>query len=898
MDEAPKALGLSFADALRLTGVRLGDRALIGPRTVQIDLTDQCNNNCIGCWARSPFLHSTDDYDGLDKGSLPLESVVDLLDQLREMQVEQIFLGGGGEPLCHPDLIEVVRQAKTRGFEVVLNTNFTLADESTLFALAKLELDLLIVSLWAGTSTTYARIHPNKSADTFKRICNTLIALKDAKQAGKARLPRVKIYDVLCSINAHELEEMVHSARDLGAEEIDFAVFDPIPGRTGHLILTQQQIAEVKRTLEHLDRPPGLEINDALLLQRLSNVDVEKGVYDNGRIDTIPCYSGWFYARITTTGQVHSCLKSHRIPVGETAQRPFWQAWYGEGQDDFRRNTLKLDYTNPYLAKIGHDINFALPGCYRICDNLGMNLGIQRLAQSLPEMTLGMLELMEQAAARGGEHATPEALRGIYDHFAQVAQGGSDDQIAVEPVGDASPKIELNVASIDGASEQLAKLCDIDVPRLDLFDAKLPGAALLEHAKLLQRIGSEHGVDVVGPDSELCELARVVDQRLEQGTDRADLLRGLGAVLGGVYAGPYTLHLDLSNRCASDCRYCWFHSPLSAQRDDPYRLHGRSKDALLDIDLFEDLLRDLERLGMPGDVVLSGKGEPLLHPDLGRILAALTARGAFTTLISGGLPLERCAQTLVRGGLGRLYVSLSAPDAATYARLHDCADPKADFQRIVRGIEKVRKLRDEAGSAKPELVSANVLCAANAEMLIEIAEQAAELGVDFLRLQLMAVEPYNAELKLAPQQIELLRRDLPQALRIAQDGGVHLMDNLEQQLESLSEQSGDWSAGEYDTRPCLNGWYFSRVWADGRVSFCCMPRIVGDLHQTGFYELWRSEQYCRYRLAARSMAQQGSIEMLDGTPLRGPQCDRCPNYEMNSAMQRILEQNGLLRFLI
>ena len=41
---------------LEIIGVFDGVHAYKGPRCAQIDLTNRCNNNCIGCWCNSPLL--------------------------------------------------------------------------------------------------------------------------------------------------------------------------------------------------------------------------------------------------------------------------------------------------------------------------------------------------------------------------------------------------------------------------------------------------------------------------------------------------------------------------------------------------------------------------------------------------------------------------------------------------------------------------------------------------------------------------------------------------------------------------------------------------------------------------------------------------------------------------
>jgi MoaA/NifB/PqqE/SkfB family radical SAM enzyme len=39
-----------------VAGILDGSEAFTGPLSVQIDLTNKCNNSCIGCWCNSPLL--------------------------------------------------------------------------------------------------------------------------------------------------------------------------------------------------------------------------------------------------------------------------------------------------------------------------------------------------------------------------------------------------------------------------------------------------------------------------------------------------------------------------------------------------------------------------------------------------------------------------------------------------------------------------------------------------------------------------------------------------------------------------------------------------------------------------------------------------------------------------
>jgi len=392
---------IDLKQALRILGIRMGDRAFVGPQTVQIDLTDECNNNCVGCWARSPFLREEDNYDGLSKGTLDTAWVLNLIPDLKELGVEHIFLGGGGEPFCHMDIMRIIESFKVAKFQVTVNTNFTLLDEQRTRWLFDLRPDNLIVSLWAGTGETYSKLHPNKTSKTFERITENLLLLRRLKKENQIPTPRIKIYNVINRSNYSELAQMIRYGREVGVDLVEFAVFDPIPQRTDVFLLNPEQILFCQKFFENfVDNSPP-EVHYRLFLRRLGHPDAVRGAYDNGIYLNTPCTAGWTYARITTVGEVHSCLKSHRIPVGNICKSSFRDIWFSEAQNEFRKNTIKIDVDNPYLKNIGHDIQFPLPGCFRICDNLGENLATNDFLHGLNDLELTMLSEMERKAGEG-----------------------------------------------------------------------------------------------------------------------------------------------------------------------------------------------------------------------------------------------------------------------------------------------------------------------------------------------------------------------------------------------------------------------------------------------------------------------------------------------------------------
>jgi MoaA/NifB/PqqE/SkfB family radical SAM enzyme len=940
---------LNLDTALRLAGMRLGDRALIGPQVAQLDLTDACTNNCLGCWARSPLLRDEDHYDTLEKGAHDLAFVRRLLPALREARVQELFLGGGGDPLCFADLPAAIREAKAAGFAVTLNTNFTLADEALVESLIDAGLDHLIVSLWAGRSATYARLHPNKTEATFHHLTRLLARLAERKRERGSATPRVKLYEVICALNFEEIPEMIAHGRAVGAEEVEFAVLDPIPRRTDVFTLDKQQIARAIRLAAGSATNGRPFVHREQFVRRLQNIDAVKGVFDNGIVGSIPCAAGWFFTRITTVGQVHGCLKSHRIAAGDLRRQDFPAVWFGERQNEFRRRTLRLNYDDPWLRNIGHDIDFALPGCFRICDNLGGNQAVMRLAGSLSPQENAIVEGMAQAARRGAALAEVEAVYreaggGIQGSGFGIRDSGfgiPNPQSAIRnPQSEASVlkfNSELRLhgdneivhEAADGAEPWRAvmrRLGELPPTATIRVPATIQNIARLERLFALIRDTTGRALDPAWAHLEPRPLAEIhlrwpatlaqareraaaagvaldlADDGWRQtlwkfaaaarGDNEAELLRALGAATGGVFVGPRTFHLDVTNRCDAECRYCWFHSPLAAARDDPHRLTAANRDAAMAWPTFLALADDLAQLGATEDVVLSGKGDPLTHPRLLDMVRALKDRRMNVTLFTGGLGLtEETIRALVDAELDMLYISLSAASETTFARLHDKLSPAA-FGRLAAAARRLVDLRRAAKKEKPRLVLVDVVTALNDHEIVDFARLAAGVGADHVRYQLAAIESYNAELAVPPARRAALPGALAEARRIVEATGATVVENIDFQTGGHGE-GANWTGERYRDVGCLAGWVFSRAWADGEVSFCCAPRPVGNLAERSFAAWWRSDEYDRLRLAARDMRRRGDTRMRDGGALWTDVCRRCPNYEGVERLRRTLAELDL-----
>jgi MoaA/NifB/PqqE/SkfB family radical SAM enzyme len=182
---------------------------------------------------------------------------------------------------------------------------------------------------------------------------------------------------------------------------------------------------------------------------------------------------------------------------------------------------------------------------------------------------------------------------------------------------------------------------------------------------------------------------------------------------------PRELQLEVTGACNLRCRMCLvrYREPLDRHR------------ASLSFERFKalvDALPDLET------VTLQGLGEPLMAPDLFRMLEYGAGRGLRMGFNTNATLLTRAtAERLVEIGLDWLHVSLDGATAATYESIRDGSN-FAKVERNVRGLVDVMRAR---GAERPRLSIVFVAMRRNRAELPDVVRLAATWGIPTVRVQ-------------------------------------------------------------------------------------------------------------------------------------------------------------------
>ncbi len=145
----------------RVNGYREGRRTY--PISVDLGVSNFCNQNCVWCYYRN--------YLAGARVMLDKERLFKLIDELAGLGIKGINFSGGGEPLTHPSLVELMEYAHSKDVDVGMITNGVLLNEDKIKQLAQIA-KFIRISLSSSTALSYAKFHKTPEASFAKLMDN------------------------------------------------------------------------------------------------------------------------------------------------------------------------------------------------------------------------------------------------------------------------------------------------------------------------------------------------------------------------------------------------------------------------------------------------------------------------------------------------------------------------------------------------------------------------------------------------------------------------------------------------------------------------------------------------------------------------------------------------------
>lgn len=181
------------------------------PEFLEIYPTNPCNHKCTFCISA--------DYR-TTKEFLDTNTIKNVLSDAADGGVKMVRFCGGGEPLLHPDMAEIIAFAKNKIASVNLITNGSMLKLTKLLTAIAENCNEIRISIDAGDSGSYAKVHGTTQKSFGELVINIskLLALRGTRTA-----PFVELSFVAIDENIDSLDKLIGLANEIGVDRLNIS---------------------------------------------------------------------------------------------------------------------------------------------------------------------------------------------------------------------------------------------------------------------------------------------------------------------------------------------------------------------------------------------------------------------------------------------------------------------------------------------------------------------------------------------------------------------------------------------------------------------------------------------------------------------------------------------------
>ncbi|RPI22698.1 MAG: radical SAM protein [Acidobacteria bacterium] len=327
---------------------------------------------------------------------------------------------------------------------------------------------------------------------------------------------------------------------------------------------------------------------------------------------------------------------------------------------------------------------------------------------------------------------------------------------------------------------------------------------------------------------------------------------------------PFHIQIGADNRCNLRCPFC-----LAAAYREKGFVHLQDRRLEKNpVELFERLEPYMKYWKY---LSLTGPGESLINPELGRILTLVRRASECVVLITTNAVLidARLAELFVEKRVDEISISIESLKKELYESLR----VNARFEAVMAAIDLVNETKRKHGSELPRINLTPNFSRRNIEELPDFIRFAHAKGVSAVQATPTQVYRRSWVKDSLLHYPGLTRRYALMAEKLAAELGVSFANEL--RMVYLNRGRGllsflkEREAVDFPTEPslCQKPWTSIYVEPDGQVRPCCyLSPVYGNLYEKSFEEVWNGSE-----------AQSLRAAMVSHYPPR--QCRHC--YEFN-----------------
>lgn len=207
------------------------------PVRVVLEPTNLCNHNCIFCFYS--------DFRNKNRVFLSSEKLFELAEDFKKMDVKSVSLVGGGEPMIHPAIYDLIHWFHENNILISITTNGSSFKDSEIDTIVRAS-TYIRVSLNAASEQTHNLINAPINSQ-FDRIVDNIEKLRKHRDKIGANM-LIGTKNAIFDKNLHEIEDMVALGEKL---KVDYIMFAAVVGESPS---GRQVLDEATEKLEKLNK--------------------------------------------------------------------------------------------------------------------------------------------------------------------------------------------------------------------------------------------------------------------------------------------------------------------------------------------------------------------------------------------------------------------------------------------------------------------------------------------------------------------------------------------------------------------------------------------------------------------------------------------------------------------
>ena len=296
----------------------------VAPINIEINITNQCNHNCI--WCTYGYLHNNGD-------TLSVEVVRKVLREAHDLGVKSVTWTGGGEPTVHKNFNDLILCAKELGFKQGLNTNGYLLNSQTIPFITE-NFSYVRFSVDAATPITLQKCHGTKEKD-FSVITHNIQEMCTERKLRKSKCV-IGFSFLIDSSNYKEIVPAVELAKNLGVDYIQLKPIVHYDRDNSQFSCTSKIWDYIARAFEQAKHFESDQFSVHILDHKFRNIQLENENYGRQYTKCVGCN---LLASIGANGAVDLCCAYKGMAewaVGNIYTQSLDEIWFGDKRRQLR----------------------------------------------------------------------------------------------------------------------------------------------------------------------------------------------------------------------------------------------------------------------------------------------------------------------------------------------------------------------------------------------------------------------------------------------------------------------------------------------------------------------------------------------------------------------------------